>query len=185
MGPMLKTGAIAMDFTGGWAVWGDLPEDFEFRAAINPKGGVDGSGTRVRNTWAEPLQISSQTQYPDEAWAWVKFMTVDEDSAVRQMEARNMIPAALSMFDAYIDGDKDRLAMPVEDQRSFYRQAIEQADTTVPCHILVGWAAIRDIFGSGLEPIWLGEQTAKEAVDELLPEIQAAIDEGLEALGIS
>jgi multiple sugar transport system substrate-binding protein len=185
MGAMLKTGAIAMDFAGGWAVWGDLPEEFEFRGAINPKGGVNGSGTRVRNTWAEPLQICSQTKYPNEAWQWVKFMTVDKDALARQMQARNLIPAARSSFDAYIEGDKDRLAMSVEDQKSFYGQAIEQAETTVPCHILVGWAAVRDVFNSELEPIWLGEKTAREAVDEMLPKIQAAIDENLEALDIS
>jgi multiple sugar transport system substrate-binding protein len=185
MGPMLKTGAIAMDFTGGWAVWGDLPEEFDFRAAINPTGGANGEGTRVKNTWCEPLQICSQTEHPDEAWQFVSFMTGDEAALNIQMQARNMIPCARSAFDKYIEGDKDRLAMPIEDQRLFYKGAIEQAETTVPCHILVGWAAVRDIFASEQEPIWLGEKTAKEAVDEMLPKIQAAVDENLKALDLA
>jgi multiple sugar transport system substrate-binding protein len=186
MGPMLKTGAIAMEFTGGWAVWGDMPKEFKFRAAINPKGGVGGSGTRVKNIWAEPLQISSQTKFPNEAWKWVRFMTVDPDAVKIELKYRNLTPVTRGSFDNFVEAQKDRLAaMTVDEQKTFYRGAIEQANTTVPDHILVGWAKVRDVFGSALEPVWLNEQTPEEAVNAMLPKIQAAIDANLKELGLT
>ena len=184
MGPMLKTGAIAMEFAGGWAVWGEMPADFKFRAAINPKGGVNGSGTRTKNTWAEPLEICSKTKYANEAWKFVRFMVADSEAIGVQLIHRNMIPAAKSSFDRFVAAQANRLAMSAEEQKKFYMGAIEQADTTVPDHILVGWAKVRDVFNSQLEPVWLGEKTAAEAVDEMLPLAQAAIDANLKELNL-
>jgi ABC-type glycerol-3-phosphate transport system substrate-binding protein len=75
--------------------------------------------------------------------------------------------------------------MSEEEQRTFYREAIEQAETTVPCHILVGWAAARDIFAGEMEPIWLGEKSAKEAVDEMIPKVNQRLEENLKELNLS
>ena len=186
MGPMLKTGAIAMEFTGGWAIWGDMPKEFKFRAAVNPKGGVGGSGTRARNVWAEPLQICSQTKLPNEAWKFVRFMVADPDCIKVQLKYRSVTPVSRGSFDAFIEKNQERLAaMTVDEQKSFYKGAIEQANTTVPDHILVGWAKVRDVFGSSLEPVWLNEQTAEEAVTAMLPKVQEAIDANLKELGLT
>ncbi len=184
MGSLLKTGAIAMDMAGGWAVWGDMPEDFKFRAAINFKGGPNGTGTRCKNTWAEPLQIWSKTKNPDAAWKFVKFAVADPKGIEVELRHRNLIPAAKSSFDAFIKGQEGRLAMTEDEQRTFYMGAIEQAETTVPDHILVGWAKARDVFNSNMEPVWLNEQPAAEAVETLLPLVQTAIDANLKELNL-
>jgi multiple sugar transport system substrate-binding protein len=185
MGPMLKTGVIAMDFTGGWALWGDLPEEFTFRYSINPLGGVNGSGTRVKNTWVDPIQIGSQSKNPDAAWAFTRFLVADPDALDIQIKARSVLPAVKSAFDAYIAEYSQRLDMSEEEQRTFFSGAIEQAETTVPCHILVGWAAIRDIFNGEMEPVWLGEKSAKEAVDAMIPKVNQKLEENLKELNLS
>ncbi len=184
MGPMLKTGAIAMELTGGWAVWGDLPKEFKFRAAINPKGGANGSGTRCNNTWAEPLEICSKTKHADEAWKFVKFIVADKDAIDINLAHRNLMPAAKSAFGTFIKAQGTHLAMSEDEQKTFYMGAIEQANSTVPDHILVGWAKVRDVFNSQLDPVWLNEKTAAQAVEELLPLAQAAIDANLKELNI-
>lgn len=184
IGPMLKTGAIAMELTGGWAVWGDLPKEMKFRAAINPKGGANGSGTRCKNTWAEPLEICSQTKYPDDAWKFVRLMTADKDAIKIQLAHRNLTPATRSSFDAFIQAQANHLAMSVDEQKTFYQGAIEQAETTVPDHILVGWAKVRDVLNSEFEPVSLGEKKAAEVVDSILEKAQTAIDANLKELNI-
>lgn len=184
MGSLLKTGAIAMTMEGGWAVWGDLPKEFKFRGAVNFKGGVNGSGTRCNNTWAEPLQICSKTKNPDAAWKFVRWVAADPISIEVHGKHRNTIPAAKSSFDTFINGVKDRLAMTVDEQKKFYMGCIEQANSTVPDHILVGWAKVRDVFNSNMEPVWLKEKSAAEAVETLLPLAQAAIDANLKELNI-
>lgn len=184
IGPMLKTGAIAMELTGGWAVWGDLPKEMQFRAAINPKGGANGSGTRCKNTWAEPLEIGSQTKNPDEAWKFVRLMVADKDAIKINLAHRNLTPATRSSFDAFIQAQANHLAMSVDEQKLFYQGAIEQAETTVPDHILVGWAKVRDVLNSEFEPVWLNEKKASDVVDGILQKAQAAIDANLKELNI-
>jgi multiple sugar transport system substrate-binding protein len=185
IGDVLKTGAVAMNFTGGWALWGDLPEEFEFRYAINPLGGANGSGTRVENTWVDPVQISSQSQNPDAAWAFTKFLVADTDALQIQIKARSVIPAAKSAFDAYLAEYSSRLAMTEQEQRTFFTGCLDQAKTTVPCHILVGWAAIRDIFNAELELVWLGERTAKDAMDAMIPKVNTKLEENLKELNLT
>lgn len=185
IGPMLKTGAIAMELTGGWDVWGDLPKEMKFRAAINPIGGENGSGTRCKNIWAEPLEINSKSKNPDEAWKFVRMMTVDKDAIKINLAHRNLTPAAKSSFDAFIQAQANHLAMSVEDQTKFYKGAIEQANTTVPDHILVGWAKVRDVLNSEFQPVGLGEKKAAEVVDGILQKVQAAIDANLKELNLT
>jgi len=185
IGPMLKTGSIAMELTGGWALWGDLPKDFKFRAAINPKGGVNGSGTRCKNTWAEPLEICSKTKYAKEAWQFIRWIVADKEAIDINLRHRNLIPAARSAFDTFIKAQGTKLAMTEDEQRTFQMGAIEQANTTVPDHILVGWAKVRDVLNSQMEPVWLNEKTAEQAVNEMLPMVQAAIDANLKELNLT
>lgn len=185
IGPLLKTGAVAMEFTGGWALWGDLPEKYKYRCGINPTGGVNGSGTNCRNCWCEPLQICSKTKYPDQSWGFVKYMTVDEDSLTIQLTHRNLLPAKRSLTDLYFQKYASRVAMTPEEQRAFFVGGLENAETTVPDHILVGWAAARDIMNAELDPVWQGTKTAKEAIDSMVPKINQKAIENLQQLGLS
>lgn len=185
IGPMLKTGAIAMELTGGWAVWGDLPKEFKFRAAVNPKGGSpDGSGTRCKNTWCEPLEICSQTKYPDDAWKFIRLMVSDADAIAINLKHRNLTPASKGSFDAFIKGQSGHLAMTDDEQKTFYYGAIEQAETTVPDHILVGWAKVRDVLNAEFQPVNLNEKKAADVVDSILEKAQAAIDANLKELNL-
>ncbi|MBE0697644.1 MAG: extracellular solute-binding protein, partial [Anaerolineaceae bacterium] len=158
--------------------------DFKFRGAINFKGGVNGSGTRCNNTWAEPLQISSKTKNPDEAWEFVRWVSADPEAINVHGRHRNTIPASKGSFQGFVNSQKDRLAMSVDEISKFFAGCIEQANSTVPDHILVGWAKCRDVFNSNMEPVWLGEQTAAEAVEKVLPLAQAAIDSNLKELNL-
>jgi ABC-type glycerol-3-phosphate transport system substrate-binding protein len=56
--------------------------------------------------------------------------------------------------------------------------------TGCPCGHVVGWAAIRDIFGAELEPVWAGQKGVKEAVDTMIPLINDALQKYLKQLGL-
>jgi ABC-type glycerol-3-phosphate transport system substrate-binding protein len=186
MGSMLKTGAIAMDFTGGWAVWGELPAEFKFACAPNPLGGVNGSGTRVNNTWADPLQICSQTKNPDAAWTFVSFFVNDEDALASQLHWRTMIPARMDVLPKYLESMTPKMnGMSAEDVKTYYAGALKAAQTTVPCHILSGWAAGRDAMRASLDPVWLGEKQVAEVVDKMITDVNQKYDENIKALGLS
>ncbi|MCD6290431.1 MAG: sugar ABC transporter substrate-binding protein [Anaerolineae bacterium] len=185
MGPMLKTGAVAMEFTGAWAIWGNLPEQFKFSEAPNPLGGADGHGTRGNNLWIDPLQISSQTKHPEAAWKFSRWMVADTEAIKIEVPYRSVVPAVRSGFPIFMEGRGGRLVLSKDTEAKFIQEAIEVATSDVPCHILVGWAAIRDIFRSELEPVWLGQKTVKEAVDTMIPLVQEGIQKNLNQLGLT
>ena len=182
MGSPLKTGMVAMNFTGAWAIWGELPEKFKFVAAANPLGGEKGKGTRGNQVWVDPLQICSQAKYPDAAWEFSRWMVTDEEALTIQIPYRAVVPVVQSAFPLYMKAWSGQLAMSDADQEKTILGGIEAATSDVPCHILVGWAAIRDIFSAELEPVWLGDKSAKEAVDTMIPLIEEAIQKNLEEL---
>jgi len=151
MGPMLKTGAIAMDFTGGWAVWPPLPEEYKFGIAPNPL-----AKTRGKQVWVEPFQISATTKYPKESWEFCRLFVLDDQALDIQIEHRTVIPALQAALPRYVEKWGVDLVLNAEEYEKMLRGCLDQAVSTVPCHILVGWAAARDIFRAELEPVWLG-----------------------------
>lgn len=183
LGSPLKTGAIAMEFTGGWTIDGGLPEEFEFRCAPNPLG-CEG-GTRGKMAWASALTINSQTPFPDEAWEWCKFFCSDEEMVLMRAPLCGQTPSDRSLFEKYLQNQGLRLAMTDKERDAFFRGAAETAERSCPCQILAGWAAARDTFRAELDPVWLGEKTAKEAVDAFIPKVNAILEENVKQLGLS
>jgi len=186
MGPMLKTGAVSMDFTGGWAIRGALPEQFGFAAAIAPQGGNNGEGTRGYQVWVDPFKIISQTEHPDEAWQWIYWLAADAEGGVPlQNERLGLTPGIRSGLDGFLKTMAGRLDMSEDDFRTFVVSGLETATSDCPCHILAGHNACRDIIRQELEPLWQGEITAKEAVDSFYPLVTDQIEKSLESLGLS
>ncbi len=185
IGPMLRTGTVAMEFSPGWIIWGELPRQYRFRAATNPVGGAGGSGTTCRNCWSDPVEINAKTRVADQAWAFAKFMATDPDAVRIQLKHRATLPVCKSCLDLYLQAYGSQLAMTTEEQRTFFAGAIQQAETTVPDHILVGSAAIRDLQTTELDPVWSGQRTVKEAVDILIPKVNAELAEYLQSLNLA
>jgi len=187
LGPMLKTGVLAMEFTGAWALFPPLPEKFKFGAAANPLGGEKGKGTRANMVWVDPAQIPVTTKHPDAAWEFCKWMVADEEAIRIQVPYRaNSIPCVQSGFRLYMDawGEQPEMVTRGADLEKTILGSLEVATRDVPCHSIVGWAAIRDIFRGELEPVWLGDKSAKEAVDTMIPLVHEALEKHLEELGV-
>ncbi|GEM_PF-686627 len=190
MGPMLKTGVLAMEFTGAWALFPPLPEKFKFGAAANPLGGEKGKGTRANMVWVDPMQIPKQAEargHADAAWEFCKWMVADKEAIKVQVPYRaNSIPSVQSGFPIYMDawGNQPQMVTRGADLEKMILGSIEVATADVPCHGIVGWTAIRDIFRGELEPVWLGDKTAKEAVDTMIPLINEALQKYLKELGV-
>jgi hypothetical protein len=75
--------------------------------------------------------------------------------------------------------------MSAEDVKTYYAGALKAAQTTVPCHILSGWAAGRDAMRASLDPVWLGEKQVAEVVDKMITDVNQKYDENIKALGLS
>jgi multiple sugar transport system substrate-binding protein len=180
MGPMLKTGAIAMEFTGGWAIWPPLPEEMKFGIAPNPL-----AKTRGKQVWVDPVQITSTTKYPKESWEFCKYLVSADESWDIQIEHRTVVPAWQPALPKYVDRWGGSLVLSKDEYQKFLSQCLEQATNDVPCHVLVGWAAARDAFIAELQPVWLGTKSPKEAVDTLIPLVNEKFQEKLQELQLA
>lgn len=185
LGPLLLTGAIAFTVSGPWALWGELPEQFKFRGAVMPTGGVNGSGTTCKNVWAEPYQISSRSKHPDEAWEYVKWVGYDPEGVSIGMQWRNCMPVSKSGYDIWYKQHGGRLAMTEEESRTFWTGSLAQADSTVPCHLYAGWAKVRDLISAEFAPGWNNEKPMKECLDSWIPKANKALEDVAKEMGIS
>ncbi len=186
MGRLLTTGVMGMIYTGSWAISGDFMEGDRFGAAAVPLGGEGGSGTRGDSLWINPMQIVSTTEYPDECFAFTKYWVSDPDCLSTKMPGRVSVPSVQSAFDDYMEdwSENEFMAISTENMRKHIEGALSTATTDDPYHIVVGWAIIADIFGAELEPVWLGNKTAKEAADTMIPMINDKLEQALAELEI-
>jgi multiple sugar transport system substrate-binding protein len=185
LGPMLKTGSVAMDIGGGWIVRGAMPEKFKFAAAVTPKG-ADGKGTRCAMVWADPFKIVKTSKYPDQAWDWIRWLAADPKGGVPiQTKMLGLTPAIMSAFPDFITTIQNRLDMSRTDLETFVKGGIETAVSDTPGHLLVGWEATTALEKAELDPCWKGERTAKEAVAAFDPLVKDQIRKTLQALNLT
>jgi len=185
LGPMLKTGSVAMDIGGGWIVRGAMPENFKFAAAVTPIGN-DGKGTRCSMVWADPFKITTQSKHPDEAWTWIYWLAADPKGGVpMQCKMLGLTPAIKSAFNDFIKTMEGRLDMSQADLEAFVLGGLETAVSDTPGHMLAGWEATTAIEKQELDPCWKGERTAKESVDAFDPLVKEQIKKTLQALNLT
>ena len=184
IGPLLLTGAIAFNVGGPWALWGELPKEFKFRGAVMPTGGVAGAGTTCKNTWAEPFQISSKAKDPDAAWQYVKWVAFDPQGVSVGMKWRNCMSVSKAGYDIWYKQYGGKLAMTEEESRTFWNGSIEQAERTVPDHLFVGWAKVRDLRGAEFQPAWENKKTMKECLDAFIPKANQSLADVIKEMGL-
>ena len=186
MGSMLTTGVLGMEYTGSWAIGGEFEEGKKFGAAAVPIGGVNGSGTRGNSLWINPLQIVKTTKYPDQCFEYCKFYVSDKQALEIRTPKNVSVPSVQSAFEMYMEKwtSNPHLATTAEAFSMHVKGAIETATTDDPYHTVVGWANIADIINAELEPVWLGEKSAKEAIDRLIPLANSKLEETMKELGI-
>lgn len=184
MGPMLKTGVLAMQFSGPWAIWGELPAQYKFRGAAHPWGGVNGNGTQVRQCWPEAWEISSKTASPEAAWAYTRWVCFDPEAIAISMKWTNTLPPTRSGFELWMKQYGERLAMTPEEQQTMFCGSLEQAETGVADHIFAGWAMVRDLRGPEFQPAWENTKTMKECLDSFIPKANQALADYLREMGI-
>lgn len=189
IGRHLGTGQVAMEFAGSWAFSFEFPEQYTYWAAANFKGGQNGSGTRCNQMWINPYSMTKSSKHKDEAWAWLKFIVTDMEMG--KIVMANPLwaypPMVKTLLPMYLDlkwHNEPQLAMTPEEFDKQIMGAIDQANVSAACHILVGWAQVRDIVNGEMEPVWLNKRTAREAIDAMKDPVAKRIEEFHKQLGL-
>jgi multiple sugar transport system substrate-binding protein len=161
----LKSGQYMMIDDGPWffsILMGDAantfnPIDKTVRALL--PAGPGGSRSVVGG---EDLVSFSNSKHPEEAWTFMKWMLGEEPQQI--MVEAGMIPTNKNAANA-IDTSKNPYIAPF----------IEQLNTALPRTPIPQWGEMETIFNLSFEKAIRGEQTAAEALNEAVKQINAVL----------
>lgn len=147
-----------------------------------------GPAGRETSAWPESYSIAASSANPDAAWEWLKFLTsaagfvaagsptgwVASIPAARRvdlLEVRGvMMPARKSLADHPLLQQDAWLT-----ERGVLPAFIETAKTLRPPQHIPNYDEVLPAFWRGCQPIWAGTQTASQAIDDLVPTINALL----------
>lgn len=158
---------IAMMVSGRWSV-PVLREQakFPWDVAPFPKGpsgrsrvGIDASG----------YAISAKTPHRDASWALLQFLL--RRSSVETVAASGLIVPARR------DVAESPLFLEVGKAPHHGRVFLDVIPDGVPTHTPVRWNELSEALQLGLEPLWDGKVTAKQAVTAMMPTLQPLVED--------
>ncbi|MGQ9629246.1 MAG: ABC transporter substrate-binding protein [bacterium] len=171
---MLATGRVAMYVDGQWKT-GDLAK-MKFLMGV---GVLPTMGTRLYT--AEPSSMTGlykKTKYVDEGWKLYKFANTEPGGIVPLCEAGIWIPSVRKLL---YDPEGQKLWLRDDVHPLEFKQAVIGSVAyakRMPLTLAPGWTKI---WGKVLQPalslVWLGKKTAKEALDEAVPEANKILAE--------
>jgi multiple sugar transport system substrate-binding protein len=162
---MFQTEIVSMTWTGRWPLkdWQRVPT-LNFGTAGIPAGPA---GNANALCWAG-FAISSQTENPDAAWAWLKHVSAEEGAAEFAIYALTAVQDI-----ARLQGlDTDPYNAPIIADLANTKPLPEFANP------LWGACAAETSYRENIELVFLGEQTVQEAMDTAAAAIQACFDNG-------
>lgn len=167
----LQTKKVAMAIDGQWATAGLAQSKVHFNVGVLPV--IKEPTTTVVSGM---FSIFKSTKHPKEAWELMKAL-LDPDAAIDLITAGTWMPAYRSWYT-----DPDLLAKWTEnlDSRpSNYKDAVVDVllnhSRQTPTGYVKNFNKIMDIVNPALDKVWLGQQTAQEALDSVAAKAQAQV----------
>lgn len=170
-GPFLS-GKLAMEVTGDWGfdTLRQAGEAFKWGAAALPRGP---KGDLKDAVYADPIHISAQTPYKDQAWEFVKYCYSKEGMRGYTL-ATAWPPSRMSLLPDWVG------LWPQEVQAEF-KETLEGAwkyGEVTPWNRIAGYSQFYDILYAELDPAILCEAT----MEEVLPIAKQKVEEVLASL---
>jgi multiple sugar transport system substrate-binding protein len=158
-----SAGIAAMTVSGHWVVPEYTERSFVWGVAPMPAGPKG----RVTSVNSAGFVIAKATPHPKEAWAFVKFAVgPDGQAALARLGLAVPILQPVAESPAYLDQPGAKI-----DQRVFL-DALAYARLKPSFRGFEEWAAA---ISEALEPVWNGDATIDDALDDLVPAADAAL----------
>jgi multiple sugar transport system substrate-binding protein len=159
---LFKSGNLAMWHNGIWQFAGMADAPFEWDIALEP-----GNAQKAHHFFANAAVASATTEHPEEAWAWLRFLTGSDEAVEVRIEAAWELAAVadLSLFEPYLE------QTPPESREVVF----EALDNIVVPPVIEQQAQMQDIVTQQLQRAVLGEVSAQEALDTAAEQVQALL----------
>ena len=171
---MLATGKVAMHISGSWELQDLALMDFELGTGIVPRPRDGKPATAIQ---AHMHGIYAGTKYPKEAWRLLRFISSDEYQ-------RDLVAAGLWL-------PSHTSLMTEEGINSWWNPAVHPPEYVgvgldymdkYGITVVMPPGATKGIqaFEQALDPVWLGRETAADAMKKALPQMNEALREAAE-----
>ncbi len=163
-----KNSKIGLYITGAWGWWqfGDLDEQFNWGVAALPYG-AEGRKDLV---FTDPWMMSKDSNYPDEAWEFIKYLSSPE---VQQewMELTGAPPVRNSLLNVWAESFS---TMTPEEVMEVYLGSLEHGIES-PNHLMVRFDQLDSTIGAKTSQISNNERSAAEVLAEIKTDLDAVL----------
>lgn len=156
---LFLNGKVAMLRTGIWMMDSFKEADFNWDIALEP-----GNTQKAHHFFANGLAVSKDSEHPEAAWKWLKFMSASEEAAQIRIDSSWELPAVSN--DALV---QDYIEQTPPESREVVFEAL---DTLVVPPVIEDWNKLTDAFTQELDQVKLGDKSPEEALNDLQPTIQ-------------
>ncbi|MRN52147.1 ABC transporter substrate-binding protein [Paenibacillus monticola] len=167
----LQTKKVAMAIDGQWTTANLAQSKFNFNVGVLPV-----MKEPVTTVVAGMFSIFKSTKHPQESWELLKAL-LDPEAAIDMITSGTWMP---SYKDWYTDPELiAKWTEGLDSRPSGYKDAIIDVILTkshqTPTGYVKNFNKIMDVVNPALDKVWLGQQTAQEAMDAIAPKAQAQV----------
>jgi ABC-type sugar transport system, periplasmic component len=167
----LQTKKVAMAIDGQWASAGLAQSNFNFNVGVMPV-----LKEPVTTVVCGMFSMFKSTKYPQEAWELMKAL-IDPEASIEMITSGTWMP---SYKDWYTDPAMlAKWTENLEARPSGYKDAVVEVILTkghqTPTGYVKNFNKIMDIVNPALDKVWLGQQTAQEAMDGIAAKAQEQV----------
>jgi multiple sugar transport system substrate-binding protein len=159
---LFKSGKLAMWHNGIWQFSGMADAPFAWDVQVEP-----GNVSKAHHFFANAVVGSATTAHPDEATAWMEFLTGSPEAVQTRLAASWELPAVAdqSLFESY-------LSQTPPDNREAVFAAL--SDIAVP-PVIFQQTEMQDILNKALESAQSGQATVEDALNAAAAEVDALL----------
>lgn len=167
----LQTKKVAMAIDGQWATAGLAQSNFNFNVGVMPV-----LKEPITTVVCGMFSMFKSTKHPEEAWELMKAL-IDPEASIEMITSGTWMPSYKNWYT-----EPDLLAKWTENldaRPSGYNDAIVEVILTkghqTPTGYVKNFNKIMDIVNPALDKVWLGQQTAQEAMDSIAAKAQEQV----------
>lgn len=171
IGSPFLTGRVAMVIDGGWGVRSYQPAEFEWGIAPIPYTVDD----RRVPMFVDPWNIGADSDHPDEAWEFIKYITHPEKGGKSLVEMTNETPANSQLLDLWVEQIAEQTGLDPDELRELHEGSLKygrEADN----HLISNFSVIMNTINQNINAIYDGTKDIDEGLRDLDRQLRA-IDE--------
>jgi multiple sugar transport system substrate-binding protein len=175
----LLSGKVAMATSGQWEIGvslkNSLKDGLHYGVGVLPK-----MKTPVTLNTGGPNVIFNTTKNPDASKSFMKWYT-NEDNNISLIQSGVWMPTSKKWYQEeelikkWVDNNEHP---PVAQYKTAVIDYAMKNAQQVPWYFFPGYDRMDEIIGPGMDPVWTGKTTAKDAIlNDILPKVQKIFDE--------